>query len=267
MSLVETKNENTMRYKCFNNNIALVTGAQRGIGLEVAKQLHSQGAIVICLDVNYPNKTLIEVSTHFYNVYADVADIDSIHSLIETIEKDIGPINYLASVAGILRVTSLLDIDENTLDALIEVNTKGAFFICRNVALKMKSRKKGSIVAVSSNAASTPRINIGAYGASKSALNMLIKTLALEVAPFNIRCNLVSPGSTLTKMQTDFASGPDAQKSILNGSLEQFRLGVPLNKMATPEDIANSIVYLLSEQALQITMHDLVVDGGATLGV
>jgi len=105
------------------------------------------------------------------------------------------------------------------------------------------------------------------YATTKATVSHYFKNLALELAPHNIRCNLVLPGSTPTQMQKQLWTEDRPPANIVNGNLEQFRNGIPLQKIAEAEDIANAVIFLLSDQARQITMHELVVDGGATLGV
>jgi 2,3-dihydro-2,3-dihydroxybenzoate dehydrogenase len=108
---------------------------------------------------------------------------------------------------------------------------------------------------------------MAAYGASKAAAAMYTKCLALEVARYGIRCNILSPGSTDTQMLRALWTGADSVRASIDGVADEFRVGIPLGKLAQPEDIARAALFLLSEEAGHITMHDLTVDGGATLGV
>ncbi|MFA0707166.1 SDR family oxidoreductase, partial [Vibrio sp. 10N.222.48.A3] len=107
--------------------------------------------------------------------------------------------------------------------------------------------------------------NMGAYAASKSALHMFVKSIGIELAPLGIRCNIVSPGSTRTEMQLQLWNESYGEEQVIAGDATQFRLGIPLNKIAEPKDIAQSILFLMSNAANHITMHDLRIDGGATL--
>jgi 2,3-dihydro-2,3-dihydroxybenzoate dehydrogenase len=106
---------------------------------------------------------------------------------------------------------------------------------------------------------------MAAYAASKAATHQFTRCLGLELAAYGIRCNIVSPGSTDTPMQRQLWTSPDAVNSILHGSPADFRLGIPLQRIATPQDIATSVCFLASDEARHITLHDLRVDGGATL--
>lgn len=115
-------------------------------------------------------------------------------------------------------------------------------------------------------AAGVPRAGMAAYAASKAAATMFTKSLGLEVARHGIRCNVVAPGSTDTPMLSSMWTDPSGPRRTIEGSPEDFRLGIPLGKLATPSDIAEAVAFLLSDQASHITLHALTVDGGAALG-
>ena len=114
--------------------------------------------------------------------------------------------------------------------------------------------------------AHTPRIGMSAYGASKAALKSLALSVGLELAGSGVRCNVVSPGSTDTDMQRTLWVSDDAEEQRIRGFGEQFKLGIPLGKIARPQEIANTILFLASDLASHITLQDIVVDGGSTLG-
>lgn len=253
-------------YTEFYNKVALVTGAAQGIGKAVADALLQAGARVVAADIQFPQTSLIERTTNYFPINLDVTQSQSVTALVSQIEKQLGPVDYLASVAGILRMNSLLELSDKDWQDTFNINTTGSFYVCRSVARNMAIRQRGAIVAVSSNAAQVPRINMGAYAASKAALSQMIKCLGLEVAQYNIRCNLVSPGSTDTDMQRQLWQDETGPAQVIKGSLENYRLGIPLQRIATPQTIANSILFLLSDHAAHITMENIVVDGGATLG-
>ena len=247
--------------------IAVVTGAAQGIGLAVARALADAGVTVAALDRQagvLHGACAQREALHPFAV--DLREADEVEAVIARIEQVLGPIAYLASVAGVLHTGSLLDGDDQTWLQSFAVNTHGSFHVCRAVARRMRERRRGAIVGVSSNAASTPRLDMGAYAASKAASAQFIRCLGLELAEYGVRCNLVSPGSTDTEMQRRYwRNGVDAE-TVIAGSLAQHRLGIPLRRIAPPEDIADSVLFLLSDSARQITLQDLIVDGGATLG-
>ena len=121
------------------------------------------------------------------------------------------------------------------------------------------------IVTISSNAAKVPRQNMAAYCASKAALSALSHTAGLELAPYGVRCNLVCPGSTDTPMQRMLWTSDDAEQNTIKGFPEQYKLGIPLGKIAQPSDIAQVVLFFACDMSNHITMQDVVVDGGATL--
>ncbi len=171
------------------------------------------------------------------------------------------------NVEAVLKVNPVTSLTDTDWEKSFAVNTTGIFNVSRSVARVMVPRRNGAIVTVGSNAASVPRQQMAAYAASKAAATHFTRCLGLELAEFGIRCNIISPGSTDTPMQRSLWTDESAREAILQGSLKSFRTGIPLGRMASPEDIADGVLFLLSEQARHITMHDLRVDGGATLGV
>lgn len=247
-------------YSCFRNKVAVVTGAARGIGKAIADQLQEQGATVARLDVLKP----MADSDHCFEV--DVTSVNAVDEAIGRIERELGPIEYLVSAAGILRLGESLELSQQDWLDTFAVNTHGAFYVCKAVARAMVQRKKGALVVVGSNAASTPRMGMTAYAASKAATEHMVRCLGLEVAEFNVRCNIVSPGSTYTEMQQQCWRSPEDEQSVIDGVLGQFRLGIPLKRIAQPEDIAQGVLFLLSDHARHITLETLKVDAGATLG-
>jgi 2,3-dihydro-2,3-dihydroxybenzoate dehydrogenase len=121
------------------------------------------------------------------------------------------------------------------------------------------------MVTISSNAAGIPRGRMAAYAASKAAATMFTRCLGLELAEYGIRCNVVAPGSTRTPMQTAMWQAGSSEATVIAGSLDTYRPGIPLRKLAEPHEIADAVLFLLSNDASHITMADLYVDGGATL--
>ncbi|MFO6496995.1 2,3-dihydro-2,3-dihydroxybenzoate dehydrogenase [Bacillus sp. z60-11] len=251
--------------------VALVTGASQGIGEAVVRTLAELGVIVAAADQNGEGlhelvKDLERKGFHSAGFVVDVGDSAAVQQLVDKVERDLGPIDMLVNVAGILRTGLIASFRDEDWEKTFHVNVTGVFNVSRSVAGRMIPRRNGSIVTVGSNAAAVPRIQMSAYAASKAAALMFTKCLALELAEYNIRCNIVSPGSTDTSMQRALWPDEDAAQDVIAGSLQTFKTGIPLGKLAYPSDIANAVVFLLSDRASHITMHDLRVDGGATLG-
>jgi 2,3-dihydro-2,3-dihydroxybenzoate dehydrogenase len=194
----------------------------------------------------------------------DISDPQSVEFAIARIEAEWGAIDYGVSVAGILAFSPAVETDDETWARVMSVNASGVFHLHRALARRMIPRRRGSLVTVSSNAAGIPRHGMAAYAASKAAATMVTKCLGLELAASGIRCNVVSPGSTRTPMQEAMWARGSSEETVLRGSLETYRTGIPLGKIAEPHEVAEAVLFLLSERASHITMADLYVDGGAT---
>ncbi|TWI31272.1 SDR family oxidoreductase [Paracoccus sulfuroxidans] len=253
-----------MRLTGFDGKTALVTGAAGGIGRAVVAALTEAGANVLASDraeaITADCREGARLRWRAFDVAEDDAD-----ALVAEASASFGPVTLGVHAAGILSVGSLLDCATAEWDRVMAVNAGGTFRVITALGREMRHHGGGAIAVVGSNAGGIPRIGMGAYAASKAAAAMLTRCLGLELAAQNIRCNIVAPGSTLTPMQTGMWDGPEGQEKVIAGDLATYRTGIPLGKLAVPEDIAASVLYLLSDQAGHITMSDLYVDGGATL--
>ncbi|MER6348129.1 2,3-dihydro-2,3-dihydroxybenzoate dehydrogenase [Streptomyces sp. NPDC001595] len=254
--------------------LALVTGAGRGIGAAVVTALVEEGARVLATDLREDDLQAL-VRKHGEQAVAtrvlDVTDAAAVETAVADAERTLGPLDIAVNVAGVLRGGHVVDLTDADWAATFAVNTDGVFHVSRAVARRMTERGHGSIVTVASNAAGVPRTGMAAYAASKAATVMFTKCLGLEVAASGVRCNTVSPGSTLTEMQRAMwaASGSHdetaAARRIIEGDPATYRTGIPLGRIADPADVAEAVVFLASDRARHITLHDLYVDGGATL--
>jgi len=247
------------------DGIALVTGAGQGIGRAVAVAFAGAGIPVAAVDRD--PEGIEKLAAEHGGIHAYVADVSSsaqVEGVVAAVEGALGPITILASVAGILRTGAVVDFADDDWADTFAVNAGGVFTVSRSVARRMIPRRRGVIVTVSSNAAGVPRSGMAAYAASKAAATHFTKSLGLELAPYGIRCNVVAPGSTDTAMQRALwtAAGP---APVLAGDPAAFRTGIPLGRLAEPEDIADAVLFLASDRARHITMQDLYVDGGAGL--
>lgn len=250
-----------MQLTGFDNEIAFVTGAGGGIGQEVVAALIAAGARVIATDLTRPDlPPAAGLTTHAL----DVTDPDATEALVARIEGEIGPISFGVSVAGALATGLVTDTTDADWRRVFAVNADGVFHLTRALARRMQPRRRGAMVAVTSNAAGVPRHGMATYAASKAAATIYMRSLGLELAPHGIRCNIVAPGSTRTPMQTGMWRDPSGEAAVIAGFPEQFKPGIPLGKIAEPRDIAHAILFLLSDQAGHVTMADLYVDGGAT---
>lgn len=249
----------------------IVTGAAQGIGAAVAIQLLQQNYKVIGIDkqpvpASWPIQQMIEPSCqpNWIGISQDISACEETLILLNTLIVQ-HHITGLVNCAGMLILTSLLNATQAQWQTSLNVNLLGPVFISQHMARYFYQQQQGSIVTISSNSARMPRTQMGLYATTKAALSHFCRNLALEVAPY-VRVNIVSPGSTLTAMQQQLWPDKQPPASIIDGDLSQYRLGIPLRKLAQPADIANTVSFLLSDEASQITMQEIVVDGGATLG-
>lgn len=256
----------------FTDKVSIVTGGAGGIGTEVVKNLAQQGCIVVAVDLDQGRLNLLvnEQQKKGYKVHAYAIDISSsraVNEMIEDVENKLGPVHYLVNAAGVLKVGHVINLVEKDWDISMQVNAKGVFLMSSTVARRMiVNNIKGAIVTLASNAALVARMDMAAYSASKAAIIAMTKCLGLELAEYGIRCNIVAPGSTDTDMLRTLWNGKDGTHISVEGSPENYRVGVPLGRIAQPSHVADTIRFLLSNQAAHITMETLTVDGGASLG-
>ncbi|EOC1325569.1 2,3-dihydro-2,3-dihydroxybenzoate dehydrogenase EntA [Cronobacter dublinensis] len=245
----------------FSGQTVWVTGAGKGIGYATARAFAQAGATVTGFDLAFPH-----ADYPFACETLDVADAAGVAAVCQRLLRDDARLDVLVNAAGILRMgaTDALALDD--WQQTFAVNVGGAFNFFQQTMATFRAQKRGAIVTVASDAAHTPRIGMSAYGASKAALRSLALTVGLELASCGVRCNLVSPGSTDTDMQRTLWHSDDAEQQRIRGFAEQFKLGIPLGKIAQPQEVANTILFLASDLASHITLQDLVIDGGSTLG-
>lgn len=245
----------------FNGQTVWVTGAGKGIGYAIARAFTDARAQVIGFDLDFP-----QTAYPFACERLDVADAAQVADTCQRLLARTARLDVLVNAAGILRMGATDAISLDDWQQTMAVNVGGAFNLFQQTMPQFRVQQGGAIVTVASDAAHTPRLGMSAYGASKAALKSLTLTVGLELAASGVRCNLVSPGSTDTDMQRTLWTSEDAEQQRIRGFGEQFKLGIPLGKIAKPEDIAGTVMFLASDLAGHITLQDLVVDGGSTLG-
>jgi 2,3-dihydro-2,3-dihydroxybenzoate dehydrogenase len=241
-----------------------VTGAARGIGAAVARAFATVGTPVALLDRDEAVKA-VAAELDAPAVVADVADGAAVEDAVARVEREAGPIEALVNVAGVLRSGPALELDDADWHACLAVNATGVWNTGRAVGRRMIRRGSGSIVTVASNAAAVPRTGMAAYAASKAAAVALTRCLGLELAP-HVRCNVVCPGSTDTAMLQESLPAGAGTAAVVDGVPEQFRVGIPLRRIAEPADVAAAVLFLSGPAARHITLQTLTVDGGAALG-
>ncbi|WP_437747772.1 2,3-dihydro-2,3-dihydroxybenzoate dehydrogenase [Sorangium sp. So ce302] len=255
----------------FENKSFLVTGAAQGIGAAVTRLLVAQGAFVHVVDVKGDALQALAAELNQRERAVEPRRVDiRVPSEVEAVvavADEARPLDGVVNAAGILVPAAFEAATPESWKETFDVNTSGVFFVSQAAARRMLPRRSGVIVTVASNAANTPRVGMAAYCASKAAVTMLTRCMGLELARHGIRCNTVSPGSTDTPMlRVLTGDSAESHRRLIEGDPGRYRVGIPLGRVAEPDDIARGVAFLLSDEARHITMHDLVVDGGATLG-
>lgn len=240
------------------NKVAIITGASQGIGLGIARAFAREGARLALWDFNAATleKALVEVQESGAEAAAFLVDVSSklqVDDAARKVKEKWGAIDILVNNAGIYEVLPIEEISEAQWDRLLAVNLKGAFLCCQAVIFHLKSQGSGRIINMASSAGKVGGSAAGAhYSVSKAGVICLSKQLARELGPYNITVNAVAPGRVDTPII----------RIVSDEENEAFRLRTPLGRLGTPEDIANAVVFLASEEASFITGEILDVNGG-----
>lgn len=258
----------------FADRVFVVTGGASGIGLATVRLLLDHGASVAIIDTQ-PIASALEApgsaatrGDHLYVLRADVCDTAQVEAATSAAFERFGRLDGLVCSAGV-RASPLaaIELDDAVWDRVMAVNLRGTFVANRAVGRVLARNGGGSIVNVSSISGKAARIGGIAYGVSKAAVIHLGRILALELAESHVRVNTVCPGITDTPM-INLVPDQDADQlknQRIYGSTSGFRPGIPLRRIARPEEPAAAIVFLLSPSAGHITGQELFVDGGETL--
>mgnify|MGYP000912086040 CR=1 FL=1 len=236
-----------------------LTGVTGGIGSAIAQCARRAGLGVVGFDQRVPNEDPL-----LYEL--DVADSSAVHEVFHAAVDAHGKPLHLIIAAGVMTLGYLDSLGADEFRKALEVNTLGVFNALQAGLSLLDTTGTPSVVVVTSNAAKVPRAGLGAYCASKAAAEAIARVAGLEYSSRGVRVNCVAPGSTRTKMLYETV-GQLTDDQIIDGNPRDFRLGIPLTRIAEPEDIARVVMFLTSESARNITMQSFTVDGGATLGV
>jgi NAD(P)-dependent dehydrogenase (short-subunit alcohol dehydrogenase family) len=240
--------------------VAIITGAQRGIGKACAIKLAELGAKVVVTDLSVENcqKVVEEIKEKDKEAIAfklDVSNYEEAREVVKKVLEQYKRIDILVNNAGIISLEGLDDISK--IDKILDVNLKGVMYCTKAVLPLMVEQKYGKIVSISSIAALVSWAKIHTYSATKGGIIGFTKCLAGEVGPFNINVNAVAPGPIETLML-------DQALKDMGLAREQIIPAIPKRRIGMPEDIANAVAFLVSDESDYITGQVLIVDGGYT---
>jgi 3-oxoacyl-[acyl-carrier protein] reductase len=231
--------------------LAVVTGAGRGLGRAIAGRLARDGFEVSSLDVDGDSAAATAVAIGGKAYGCDVSDRDA----VRRVAAQLGPVDVLVNNAGIWSYGPLATATDDEIDRVISVNLLGTLNCCRAFAPGMVSEGRGVIVNVSSLAAAMAAVGVEIYPVTKGAVEVLTRQLAQELGPSGIRVNAVGPGNMLTEGSAPAYEGD---------RMAQRAATVPLRRIGTPEDIANAVGFLVSDEASYISGQVIYVDGGVS---
>lgn len=244
--------------KLLEGKIAVITGASRGIGKEIARRFAEHGARVaftysaseapaLALE-----QELLEMGVQAKAYQSNAAGFDEAETLIAKVVNDFGGIDILVNNAGITKDNLLMRMSEEDFDAVIKTNLKSVFNLTKAVQRTLLKQRRGSIINMSSVVGVKGNAGQANYAASKAGIIGFTKSVALELGSRNIRCNAIAPGFIETEM-----TGRLDEKTV-----ENWRNAIPLKRGGTPEDVANACLFLASDLSAYITGQVLQVDGG-----
>jgi len=251
-----------MPVKCCNLNdkVAIVTGASRGIGEAIAKQLSSCGAKIILIARNSDQlvavkETIISKGGIAESMAGDVSNLNSFSEIVTNTIDKWGRIDILVNNAGIARDNIIMRMKEDDWDSVMNINLKGCFNGIKSVARPMIKNKAGRIINITSVIGQIGNAGQSNYAASKAGIMGLTKSMAKELGSRNITVNAVAPGYITTDMTNE-----------LNDEVkEQMKSSIPLGRLGTPDDVANLACFLASDEAGYITGQTFNVDGGMVM--
>lgn len=241
--------------------VALVTGSGQGIGRGIAVRLAEEGATVVVEDLRDDadsRETLERVraaGAEGWFVAGDMGRAEDARRVVAATVEHFGTLDILVNNAGISRFAAFLDATEADYDAVLNVNLKGPFFASQAFARHLREqRKPGRIINISSVHEDLPFPNYTSYAMSKGGMQMLMRNLAIELAPLAVTVNNIAPGAIRTPINAEVTDDPELVRELL--------ANIPLGRMGTPFDVAAAAAFLASDDAAYITGTTLVVDGG-----
>jgi glucose 1-dehydrogenase len=248
----------------FDGKVAIVTGADSGIGRAIALQLAAEGATVV---VNYAHnkekaqevlQDIQQKQGKAIVIQADVSQYQQAIGLIQQTVEHFNRLDIMVNNAGMEIHGPFLEVSEEQFDRVMSVDLKGTFFCAQAAAREMIKRKTpGRIINISSVHEDIPMPQNAPYCCAKGGMRMLTRTICLELAPNNITVNNIAPGAVRTPIDADVEADPEKMKALLNE--------IPLHRMGQPEEIARLAAYLASDAAAYITGATYIIDGGLSV--
>jgi meso-butanediol dehydrogenase/(S,S)-butanediol dehydrogenase/diacetyl reductase len=254
-----------------NNRVALITGAGMGIGKAIAERLARDGFQVAINDISEETaqatvKELEAAGATAFAVQADVSNREQAHAMVDSVVEHFGRLDVLVANAGIVQVDPIMSITEADFDKLFSINVKGVIWCAQAAAKHMIAQGGGKIINAGSDASHTSNPMLGTYAASKFSVRVLTQTMAREFAPHGITVNAYCPGIVDTGMWDTIDSRASEVMGIPRGAmLEEIKSKIILGRMQTPDDVANFVSFLASEDADYITGQSMITDGGVVM--
>ena len=245
------------------DKVAIVTGAGNGFGEGIARLFAKEGAKVVIADINLEgaNRVAADIGQAAIAVKTDVANFNDVRQLVATARDTFGRVDIVVNNAAITHKNQpMLDVDEATFDRMFDVNVKSIYYMSQAVVPVMREQGKGVILNIGSTAGIRPRPGLTWYNASKGAVNLLSKSMAVELGGDGIRVNAICPVMGITGMFELFMGAPDTPENRA-----KFVSTIPLGRFCQPSDVAAAALYLASDAAEFITGVEFPVDGGRTI--
>ncbi|HUW90613.1 MAG TPA: SDR family NAD(P)-dependent oxidoreductase [Candidatus Nanopelagicaceae bacterium] len=252
------------------DKIVIVTGAGTGIGRAIAIRFAQEGATIVVADINEENsnevaKEINKIGHQSLVIKTDVANEESVKNLVDKTLEKFSRIDIVISNAGVSRMAKFIDITEEDFDFNMDINTKGGFLVSKAVSEIMANQESGKIIFTISMAGKCGSPLYAHYNSSKAALLAYMQALALELAP-TIKVNGVCPGLVKTSMQEREVKWWAELQGISEDLVKsQYLSGIPLGRLEEPEDVANLVAFLASEDGDYITGQAINVTGGMIL--